>query len=185
MEPNRVHSARRPLLVYCTYPGWLRGSRIWWNEDWQGRPKYSEKTCPSANLPTTNPTLPDPGANPGRRGGNPASNRWSYGAASDDFSFRILCWPHVMLLMRKLQGCAVERFLYRRGKHWKVCVRIIESTSGTPKGGTTTNSRTESTERSKIGYKNRCWHDPTDLKITPTIFRNRPLTLIVHSLSWW
>jgi hypothetical protein len=24
--------------------------------DWQGKPKYSEKTCPSATLSTTNPT---------------------------------------------------------------------------------------------------------------------------------
>jgi hypothetical protein len=28
----------------------------WWNEDWQGKPKYSEKTCPSATLSTINPT---------------------------------------------------------------------------------------------------------------------------------
>jgi hypothetical protein len=28
---------------------------VWWNEDWQGKPKYSEKTCPSATLSTTNP----------------------------------------------------------------------------------------------------------------------------------
>jgi hypothetical protein len=25
-------------------------------EDWQGKLKYSEKTCPRATLPTTNPT---------------------------------------------------------------------------------------------------------------------------------
>jgi hypothetical protein len=30
--------------------------RNWWNEDWQGKPKYSEETCPSATLSTTNPT---------------------------------------------------------------------------------------------------------------------------------
>jgi hypothetical protein len=30
----------------------------WWNEGWQGKPKYSEKTCPSATLSTTNPTWP-------------------------------------------------------------------------------------------------------------------------------
>jgi hypothetical protein len=53
----------------------------WWNEDWQGKPKYSEKTCPSAILSTTNPTWPDPCANTGRRGGKPATNRLSYGAA--------------------------------------------------------------------------------------------------------
>jgi hypothetical protein len=26
------------------------------NDDWQGKPKYSEETCPGATLPTTNPT---------------------------------------------------------------------------------------------------------------------------------
>jgi hypothetical protein len=59
--------------------GWLWSN--WWNEDWQGKPKYSEKTCPSATLSTTNPTWPDLGSNPGRRGGKPATNRLSYGAA--------------------------------------------------------------------------------------------------------
>jgi hypothetical protein len=53
------------------------GVFIWWNEDWQGKPKYSEITCPSA----TNPTWPDPGSNQGRRGGKSATNRVSYGAA--------------------------------------------------------------------------------------------------------
>jgi hypothetical protein len=69
------------LLAYCTCPGWLWGWRIWWNE-WQGKPKYSENTCPDATLSTTNPTWPVPGLNPGRRGGKPATNRFSYGAAS-------------------------------------------------------------------------------------------------------
>jgi hypothetical protein len=57
------------LLAYCTCSGWLWGWRIWWNE-WQGKPKYSEKTCPDATLSTANPTWPDPGLNPGRRCGN-------------------------------------------------------------------------------------------------------------------
>jgi hypothetical protein len=39
-------------------------------------------------LSTTNPTWPDPGANPGRRGGKPATNRLSYGAA--------LCWGFIV-----------------------------------------------------------------------------------------
>jgi hypothetical protein len=59
--------------------GWFWSN--WWNEDWQGKPKYSEKTCPSATLSTTNATWPDPGSNPSRRGGKPATNRLSYGAA--------------------------------------------------------------------------------------------------------
>jgi hypothetical protein len=47
-------------LAYCTSPGWLWGWRIWWNDDWQGKLKYSEKT---------------------RHGGKPATNRLSYGTA--------------------------------------------------------------------------------------------------------
>jgi hypothetical protein len=37
------------------------------------------RICPSATLSTTNPTWPDPGSNPGHRGGKPATNRLSYG----------------------------------------------------------------------------------------------------------
>jgi hypothetical protein len=42
----KVHSTLRPL------------NGLWWNRwnEWQGKPKYSEKTCPSAALSTTNPT---------------------------------------------------------------------------------------------------------------------------------
>jgi hypothetical protein len=59
--------------------------RWWWvwsgrrNEDWQGKPKFSEKTCSSATFSTTYATWPDLGSNPGRRGGKPATNSLSYG----------------------------------------------------------------------------------------------------------
>jgi hypothetical protein len=46
-----------------------------------------EKTCPSATLSTINPTLPEPGFNPGLRGGKPATNRLSYSMA-----FRLRYW---------------------------------------------------------------------------------------------
>jgi hypothetical protein len=58
---------------------WVWSSR--WNENWQGKPKYLEKDCPSATLSTTIPTWPDRGSNSGRREGKPATNRLSYGAA--------------------------------------------------------------------------------------------------------
>jgi hypothetical protein len=80
-SPNWVPSTCRPLLAYCTCPGWLWGWRIWWNKHWQRKPEYSKKTCPRATLSTTNSTWPEPGANPGRRGGKPATNRLSYDAA--------------------------------------------------------------------------------------------------------
>jgi hypothetical protein len=37
--------------------------------------KYWEKTCLNDTLSTTNPTWPEVGSNPGRRGGKPATNR--------------------------------------------------------------------------------------------------------------
>jgi hypothetical protein len=47
----------------------------------RGNRSTRKKTYPSATLSTTNPTWLDPGLNPGRRGGKPATNRFSYGAA--------------------------------------------------------------------------------------------------------
>jgi hypothetical protein len=46
----------------------------------RGNRKYSEKTCPNVALSTTNPTC-CPDANPDDRGGEPATNRFSYGMA--------------------------------------------------------------------------------------------------------
>jgi hypothetical protein len=76
-SPYSVHSARQPLLAYCTCPGWLWWWRIWWNEDWQGKPKYSEKTGPQCHFVHHKSHLLDPGSNPGRRDGKPATNRLS------------------------------------------------------------------------------------------------------------
>jgi hypothetical protein len=56
--------------------GWLW--RNWWNEDWQGKPKYSEKTCPSTTLSTTIPTWLDPGLNPGRRGSKTKKSPYTF-----------------------------------------------------------------------------------------------------------
>jgi hypothetical protein len=58
---------------------WVWSSR--WNENWQGKPKYSEKTGSSATSSTTNRTWPGLGSNPSRSGGKPATNRLSYGTA--------------------------------------------------------------------------------------------------------
>jgi hypothetical protein len=43
--------------------GWLWSN--WWNENWQGKPKYSEETCPGATLSTTKSHMTDPVSNPG------------------------------------------------------------------------------------------------------------------------
>jgi hypothetical protein len=49
--------------------------------EWQGKPKYLEETCRSADLSTTDPTWPDPGSNQGRHAVKLATNRLSYSTA--------------------------------------------------------------------------------------------------------
>jgi hypothetical protein len=51
-----------------------------WN-NWQGKSKNLQKTCPSAALSTTNATRSYLGSNPSRRGGKPAANRLNCGTA--------------------------------------------------------------------------------------------------------
>jgi hypothetical protein len=57
---------------------------VWssWCNVWQGKPEYSVQSCRNAVVSTTNPTWPDPGLNPGRRCGKPATGRHSYGTAN-------------------------------------------------------------------------------------------------------
>jgi hypothetical protein len=75
LGPLGTAATNRPIMLA---PGdYDDGDR--WN-DCQRKPKYSEKTCPSTALSTTNPTC-CPDANPGCRGGKPASNRLNYGTA--------------------------------------------------------------------------------------------------------
>jgi hypothetical protein len=42
----------RPLLAYSTSPRWQMMVTVehWWNEDWQGKPKYSEKNLPQCHF---------------------------------------------------------------------------------------------------------------------------------------
>jgi hypothetical protein len=89
----------------------------------RGKPKYSEKTC--ATLSTTNPTLPDPGSDPGRRGGKPATNRLSYGAA----------WPTVGApFLSATLLCCVAPLLWLLHVLWwfSPCTEYLPISSGFP-----------------------------------------------------
>jgi hypothetical protein len=56
------------------------GEPRWINTD-RRKPKNWEKTCPSATLPTANPTWTDPVANPGTRCEKPATHLLNQGLA--------------------------------------------------------------------------------------------------------
>jgi hypothetical protein len=77
--------ALRPLLAYCDSLGWW-WRWLWrrsWNVDWQGKPKFSDKTCPSATFVHHKiPHDQTPNFNPGRRDGKHSTNRLSYVAAT-------------------------------------------------------------------------------------------------------
>jgi hypothetical protein len=51
------------------------GKRVWSsrNENWEGKPNYSEETCSSATSSITNPTWPDLGLNSGCHDGRPGT----------------------------------------------------------------------------------------------------------------
>jgi hypothetical protein len=74
--------------------------------------------------PSQNPTWPDPGLNPGRRDGKPATNRLSYGAA---LVLNLLLQTRISALF-VMQGCRL--FL----NHW-----IVGWGSYAPQCGTSTN----------------------------------------------
>jgi hypothetical protein len=61
-----------------------------------GKTEVLEENLPQRHFcPSQNPTLPDPGLNPGRLGGNPATNRLSYGAAYHPISLRLIFEPPI------------------------------------------------------------------------------------------
>jgi hypothetical protein len=83
LSPLGTSATNWPIVLA---PDYRRLWRIWRNENWQGKPKYSKKICPSDILFATNPTWPDLGSNPGRRGGKPGTNSLGYGTPARDLN---------------------------------------------------------------------------------------------------
>jgi hypothetical protein len=79
-------------------------------DGWQVKPKYSEKTYPSATSSTTNLHVLCLGANPACRGGKPTTNRLSYGTATASVTLAGDVVPRHLVL----RGCQHNvRFLCR------------------------------------------------------------------------
>jgi hypothetical protein len=68
----------------------------WWNEFWQGKPKYSEETCSGATLSTTKSHMTIRSRTPDRSGGKPASNR-----LSNDAACRLLCSNEFIAILQQ------------------------------------------------------------------------------------
>jgi hypothetical protein len=68
----------QPFVALLYQPWMIDGGddcgTISYMNEWQGKPKYSEKIWPSAALSTTDPSWLDPGQDPGRRGGKIVCN---------------------------------------------------------------------------------------------------------------
>jgi hypothetical protein len=79
LSPLGTLATNWPIVPAPDDRWWVWSSR--WNENWHEKPKYSEETYPRVTLFTTNSTWPEPGSNPDRRSGKPATNRLSYGTA--------------------------------------------------------------------------------------------------------
>jgi hypothetical protein len=78
-ETEATWSAITGSIVPTPEDRWV--SRIWWNEKWEEKLKYSEKTCSKATWSTTNLTGFELGSNPDSCGRKPATNHLSYGTA--------------------------------------------------------------------------------------------------------
>jgi hypothetical protein len=81
--------------------------------DWQGEPKYSEKSSSNAALFTTNPTWLESGSNPGHRDGKPVTKRLSYGTV--ECLIKIMCryiWEYrrLILLLSLVSTRNIEAF---------------------------------------------------------------------------
>jgi hypothetical protein len=102
-SPNLVHSATRTFTVLLCLPRVIVKMENY-SAEWRltgGTEVLGE------NLSTTNPTWPDPGLKPARRGGKPATNRLSYGAANSPASYSS---PNIFL--------AARHFLYLEALFW-------------------------------------------------------------------
>jgi hypothetical protein len=68
----------RPFIGLLFQPWMIHGDNcraVTGMNEWQGKPKHSDKICPSTDVSTTDPTWLDAGSRPAHRFGNLASNR--------------------------------------------------------------------------------------------------------------
>jgi hypothetical protein len=92
LSPLGTSTTVWPIAPTLPDDGWW-----WWawsnrcNGNWQGKPKYSKKTCPQCHFFHHKSDMTWPlGSNPDRRGGKPAIDRLRYGRAYTEFRAYLL-----------------------------------------------------------------------------------------------
>jgi hypothetical protein len=124
LSPLGTLATNWPIVPALNDRWWVWSS--WWNKNWHGKLKYSEKTCPSAILSTTNPTWPVLGSNPGRHNGKLATNHWAVARPLSflvqvtpegrEEDFHVLCHPQVIVNGWMGPSDATKHF------RWDVCM---------------------------------------------------------------
>jgi hypothetical protein len=95
-SPNWVHSARRPLngLLYMSLVIMMMENLVEWRL--AGETEVLGENLPQRHVVHRKSHLPDPDSNSGCRGGKPATNRLSYGAAERDLTY----WMWIIRIVR-------------------------------------------------------------------------------------
>jgi hypothetical protein len=106
LSPLGMSASNWPIVPAPDDRWWVWTSR--WSENYQGKEKYSEKTCPSATLSTINPTGPDLRSNPGHSCRKPATNRLSYGTTSRWRKFQCSCVVTISLWYKSSELCGLH-----------------------------------------------------------------------------
>jgi hypothetical protein len=112
----RLIPLRTSIIIWSIVPApddgcsWVWSSR--WNENWQWKPKYSKKTCPSAFLSATNPIRPDLSSNPGPRSAKPTTNHLSSGTISAVYYVLLL----LLLIRVSHNPVSVSNILFSRSR---------------------------------------------------------------------
>jgi hypothetical protein len=109
LSPLRTATTVWPIVPAPDGRWWVCSSR--WNANWQGKPKYSDKTCLSATSSITNLTWPDPGSVGSRR-----LTAWA------------MAWSYLKITVLKYWECHILLLIYvvrfSNLLYWQICIYV-------------------------------------------------------------
>jgi hypothetical protein len=132
MRPLGTSASEWPIIFV---PVNCDEGEFWWNEDWQRKSKYTENTCPSATLSTTNLTYQIRARTRAAAVGSQRLTAWAMARPQvaalrrDDHPFKESCLLSVRF---KFQNYVVlngyrPKGRIREGKIWRKCKYMLRS----------------------------------------------------------